>query len=83
MIWQVVGRLVRGGVAARAVFVDAAFAPNEAGYDMPDTPATSLLVSMRELLAPYFDPASVIPPIERSLVAALYEPLFRALYTMD
>jgi len=83
VIWQVVGRLVRGGVAARAVFVDAAFAPNEAGYDMPDTPATSLLVSMRELLAPYFDPESVVPPIERSLVAALYEPLFRALYTMD
>ena len=82
-MWQVIGRLVRGGVAARAIFVDAAFSPREAGLGTFDTPATSLLLNMRELLAPYFTADSSIPAIDKSLVKALYEPLYRALAEMD
>lgn len=83
VMWQVIGRLVRGGVEARVVFVDAAFSPREAGLNAIDTPATSLLVSMREVLAPYFSDASAVPTLDRSLVKALYEPLYRALVDMD
>jgi len=82
-MWQVIGRLVRGGVPARAIFVDAAFSPREAGLGATDTPATSLLLNMRELLAPYFTPDLGISDIDKSLVAALYEPLYCALADMD
>ncbi|WP_427922832.1 signal recognition particle [Streptomyces sp. cg40] len=85
VMWQVIGRLVRGGVPARVVFVDAAFSPREAGFQAVDTPETSLLASMREVLAPYFDddPESELPPMDRSLVRELYEPLHRALTDMS
>ena len=83
VVWQVIGRLVRGGVPARVVFADAAFFPREAGLSAVDTPATSLVVSMREVLAPYFRDDSEESAIDRSLVEALYDPLYRALTTMD
>lgn len=83
VMWQVIGRLVRGGVPARVVFVDAAFAPREAAFRGTDTAATSLLASMREVLAPYFDEESDTDPMDRSLVQALYEPLFLALRPLD
>jgi len=83
VMWQVIGRLVRGGVEARVVFVDAAFSPREAGLHAVDTPDTSLLASMRSILDPYFTPDSALPDIDKSLVAALYEPLYRALADMD
>jgi hypothetical protein len=83
VMWQVIGRLVRGGVPARVVFVDAAFSPREAGLNATDTPASSLLASMRELLAPYFSDSDSVSDIDKSLVAALYEPLHRALVEMD
>ncbi|GAA2811838.1 signal recognition particle [Kribbella solani] len=82
VIWQVVGRLVRGGVPARVVFVDAPFAERAAeGSDLPDTRDSSLLVSMREVLDPYFDPdnASGVSPLDRHLVGTLYAPLHSAL----
>jgi hypothetical protein len=79
VMWQVIGRLVRGGVEARVVFVDAAFSPREAGLSATDTPETSLLLSMRHVLDPYFRDDSGIAPVERSLVRNLYEPLFQAL----
>jgi hypothetical protein len=85
VIWQVIGRLVRGGVPARAIFIDAAFSPKEAGLDgkiAPDTPETSLLRSMHAVLAPYFDAAPPAQPLDRSLVEALYEPLYLALAAM-
>ncbi|WP_285598530.1 hypothetical protein [Kineosporia sp. NBRC 101731] len=82
VIWQVIGRLVRGGVAARVYFVDGAFSPREARLSGEDTPATSLLLSMLEELKPYFDPESTKSPIDRSLVNALYDPLYRALNDM-
>ena len=86
VMWQVIGRLVRGGVPARVVFVDAAFSPREAGFQDADTPDTSLLASMREVLAPYFEDAGTAErepaPIDKSLVRELYEPLYRALVDM-
>ena len=67
-IWQVIGRLVRGGVAARVVFVDAAFAPALAeSMAPPPAPGTArkarrrvhraedgLLAMLHSVLAPYF-----------------------------
>nr|BFF00900.1 hypothetical protein GCM10020241_25750 [Streptoalloteichus tenebrarius] len=82
VIWQVIGRLVRGGEPARAVFVDAAFSPREAGLRGVDTPDTSLLESMRAVLAPYFTDSHV-SGLDRSLVKALYQPLYLALAEMD
>ncbi|MFE1297852.1 signal recognition particle [Streptomyces sp. NPDC058731] len=86
VMWQVIGRLVRGGVPARVVFVDAAFSPREAGFQDTDTPDTSLLASMREVLAPYFEDGNAVErdpaPIDKSLVRELYEPLYRALVDM-
>ena len=83
-IWQVVGRLLRGGQAARVYFCDAAFAPNTArrGDDATDLDdaSTSLLLGMRDVLAPYFDPAGT--DADRHLVQALYQPLHQALTTM-
>ncbi|QCD59336.1 signal recognition particle [Streptomyces hawaiiensis] len=88
VMWQVIGRLVRGGVPARVVFVDAAFSPREAGFQSTDTPDTSLLASMRAVLAPYFDDTDGVitapepPALDKSLVRELYEPLYRALVDM-
>jgi hypothetical protein len=79
IMWQVIGRLVRGGVPARVVFVDAAFAPREAGLAGDDTPDTSLLLSMRQILAPYFASGSKADETDRSLVQNLYAPLYQAL----
>jgi pPIWI RE three-gene island domain Z len=88
VIWQVIGRLVRGGVPARVVFVDAPFAERQAKGLSGDTARTSLLVSMLHVLAPYFsDRADAelpirgepVPALDRVLVASLYEPLYAAL----
>src|SRR5262249_29148859 len=50
-IWQVIGRLVRGGSPARVYFCDARFAPHRAdNAEQRDTAATSLLVAMRGVL---------------------------------
>jgi hypothetical protein len=83
VMWQVIGRLVRGGVSARVVCVDAAFAPRQAGFQAVDTSETSLLVSMREVLEPYFSEDAATTPLDRSLVQALYEPLYQALADFD
>ncbi|RKT56653.1 hypothetical protein [Saccharothrix australiensis] len=95
-MWQVIGRLVRGGVPARVVFVDAKFAPRAAAAAAPnadpkvrgqrDTAASSLLVNLREVLAPYFDPDSAGrpsgDPADSDLVQRLYQPLYNALCEM-
>jgi hypothetical protein len=84
LMWQVIGRLLRGGVPARVVFVDAAFAPNTAaGSAMPDTPKTSLLHSMLDVLRPYCDDhhdGTVVAPHERDIVRALFGPLWASLH---
>jgi restriction endonuclease in pPIWI_RE module len=77
-IWQVIGRLVRGGSPARVYFCDAAFAPRTSKLEEDgDDAGSSLLVGMHEVLRPYFDPAADLP--DRPLVQMLYGPLFAAL----
>ncbi|SQD94660.1 MULTISPECIES: hypothetical protein [unclassified Parafrankia] len=80
LVWQVIGRLLRGGVPARVIFVDAAFAPLlAAGAAEPDTPETSLLHNIRHVLWPYFSAESDKPARDRHIVQAMYEPLWAAL----
>ncbi|MFJ6738186.1 hypothetical protein ACIQOU_04635 [Streptomyces sp. NPDC091279] len=79
LMWQVIGRLVRGGVPARVVFIDAAFAPNRAATPpRADTPQSSLLHSVLEVLDPYFDDGTKKAE-EQFIARALYEPLRRML----
>ncbi len=82
VMWQVIGRLVRGGVPARVAFVDAAFAPRDASLTGTDTPSTSLLQSIHDVLRPYFDPGSGVAAADREIVSMLYEPFYRALDRM-
>jgi hypothetical protein len=85
VIWQVIGRLVRGGVPARVVFVDAPFAERQARGLTGDTAETSLLASMLQVLAPYCGDSeppssgSPVPALDRVLVTTLYKPLYTAL----
>ncbi|MFD5751927.1 hypothetical protein [Streptomyces sp. NPDC127033] len=79
LMWQVIGRLVRGGVPARVVFVDAAFAPNRASYPpTADTAKSSLLHSILTVLDPYFHDGAT-PADEEFIVRALYQPLWSML----
>ncbi|WP_351232245.1 hypothetical protein [Streptomyces sp. NPDC002133] len=92
-MWQVIGRLVRGGVPARVVFVDAAFAPRLARALAPaatstDLPATDgLLKALGTALAPYFapdpDPSAFPDPADPVVARLLYEPFHDALRTLD
>ncbi|NBH06791.1 hypothetical protein [Amycolatopsis sp. SID8362] len=80
LVWQVIGRLVRGGVHARVVFVDAAFAPETAtGRPAEETRETSLLHNIYAVLTPYLTPGSAEPAHDRYIVDALYRPLWAAL----
>jgi len=71
-IIQSVGRLVRGGVPFHAFFVDAAWAPYSANQQSKrlDTPKTSLLAAIIEVLADY---------VQDAVGHSLYQPLFKAL----
>ncbi|MGM9468460.1 signal recognition particle [Streptomyces murinus] len=79
VMWQVIGRLVRGGVPARVVFVDARFAEREASGRGQDDFRTGLLASMLHVLTPYFEEDSPHPLAAQQLVKTLYEPLYQAL----
>jgi hypothetical protein len=88
-IWQVIGRLVRGGVPARVVFVDARFAPRTAKLLSPGAAAASLpqedglLTGLRDVLAPYFAEGAPPPdcpdPADPAVARLLYAPLYKAL----
>ncbi|MER5766614.1 hypothetical protein [Streptomyces sp. NPDC001985] len=81
LMWQVIGRLVRGGVPARVVFVDSAFAPHATAVPpRPDTPESSLLHSVLDVLGPYFGDESTVSGHDRFITRALYEPLWRMLH---
>lgn len=92
-IWQVIGRLVRGGVPARVVFVDAAFAPALAEARSPTLdPITEtagrrrrradegLLAKLHQVLAPYFDPANDPETFPSPADPALVRTLYEPLY---
>ena len=83
-IWQVIGRLIRGGSPARIYFCDAAFASRSAAYEeRPDHVASSLLVGMRHILQPYFEKNSTVLQKERTLVQALYGPFYHTIEHME
>ncbi|WKU03980.1 hypothetical protein [Micromonospora sp. HUAS LYJ1] len=95
LMWQVIGRLVRGGVEARVVLVDAAFAPKTAEAlskePMPgaqvmindhDTPKSSLLLSIHEVLGECLslgDDVAESRRRDRDLTKALYDPFWQAI----
>jgi hypothetical protein len=78
-MWQVIGRLVRGGVPAQVYFCDAAFAPAAAqrAAGQRDDASLSLLIGLRDVLTPYFASGCTDP--DTYLVHALYGCLHEAL----
>lgn len=85
-IWQVIGRLVRGGSPARVHFVDAAFRsryrPAETEDEDEQVLQPGLLAEMRRVLMPYFTENGSTDPFQRSLVQTLYQPFYTALSTL-
>ncbi|MFD5186605.1 hypothetical protein ACFWMU_00370 [Streptomyces sp. NPDC058357] len=96
-MWQVIGRLVRGGVPARVLFVDAAFAPAAAWLSAPAVrvagsrrPDSGLLHALRSVLDPYFVTApsagpevGFADPADPAVARLLYSPLYSALGRID
>lgn len=81
-IWQVIGRLIRGGSSARVFFCDAAFGPSHQ-HDNVERDNSSLLINIRQVLAPYFDRANTSLPIQdKILVETLYGPFYQAISRM-
>ena len=72
-IWQVIGRLVRGGQAAHVYFCDGAFMPRREDGSLDGE--ASLLLNMLEVLRPYCEGDAE----DAELVKALYSPLYHAL----
>lgn len=53
LVWQMIGRLLRGGTKARVIYVDSKFAPNQAsGSDMEKT---SMIYSWRKIMKTHAD----------------------------
>ena len=77
-IWQVIGRLVRGGVEAHVYFCDAKFDPLRCGLKEKDV---SLLAEMQRVLRRYFNDSSdsATSPHDCTIVRSLYRPLYQAL----
>lgn len=82
-IWQVIGRLVRGGSPARVHFVDAAFSSHYYASKSDDEPAKisqrGLLAEMKSVLEPYFSENTTIDSDTQNLVQMLYAPFYQAL----
>ncbi len=76
-IWQVIGRLVRGGVPCIVHFLDKKFAPQSADYQS-DTEKTSLLVGILKELEKAVDPKDK-DPWEVTLATSLYGAFLNAL----
>ncbi|GAA1874410.1 hypothetical protein [Myceligenerans crystallogenes] len=85
VMWQVIGRLVRGGVRARVHFCDAAFAPLDAQADGAfDTEHTGLLARFEYILRPYFDPHHTsVSAADRTVAQALFGPFWDALININ
>jgi pPIWI RE three-gene island domain Z len=76
-IWQVIGRLVRGGVPCIVHFLDKKFAPQSAAHQV-DTQKTSLLVGILKELEKAVDPKDK-EPWELTLAISLYGAFLNAL----
>jgi hypothetical protein len=74
-IWQIIGRLVRGGVPAVVHFMDVKFAPNSAIGEQ-DSESTSLLVAIIKVLEPYIESEDI-------LARSLYGTFLNALQQMQ
>jgi hypothetical protein len=68
LVWQCIGRLLRGGVSARVHFVDAKWAEGTAAYKT-DTEASSMLVGFRRILQEALTHSS---PEHREIAHLLY-----------
>ncbi|BAZ18992.1 hypothetical protein NIES4071_108770 (plasmid) [Calothrix sp. NIES-4071] len=79
-IWQIIGRLVRGGVPCIVHFLDAKFAPLSAKGEV-DSEVTSLLVGIIKELEVAIE-ASGKRPWEKTLAKSLYGAFFNALNQM-
>jgi hypothetical protein len=81
LMWQIIGRVIRGGEPARIYFCDAKFDLVRSGLAQK---SVSLLDEMRAVLQPYFEtsPAGKHQGRERALVNELYGPLHSALENM-
>ncbi|MBW4561867.1 MAG: hypothetical protein KME32_12075 [Mojavia pulchra JT2-VF2] len=73
VIVQAVGRLLRGGVPFHAYFVDAAWGPNYAKEQQPDTPRTSLLAAIIDLLCDYVNEDVISQALYQSIADALVD----------
>jgi len=89
LIWQIIGRLIRGGCRARVHFVDAAFHLEKSGSGYRVNEKSSMLYGFRRVLDPYFDEPSretsalsAISAEDRTLAQALYAPLHSMLTKM-
>ena len=76
-IWQIIGRLVRGGVPCLVHFLDVKFAPKSADNELDDE-TTSLLVGMIQELSAWLD-GDDKQPYENTLGYSLYGAFFNAL----
>ncbi len=81
-MWQIIGRLVRGGRPARVYFCDAKFDPVHSGLAAK---GVSLLDEMKRVLQPYFESHSGkgLDRGDKVLVQELYGPLHQALQNMQ
>ncbi len=79
-IWQIIGRLVRGGVPAEVYFLDAKFAPLSAlsAEGKKDRATTSLLVGIIKALEAHVE-GEGIEPYKLTLARALYGDFLKAL----
>lgn len=84
VMWQVIGRLVRGGAPARVKFCDAAFAPGAARDDESrDTPETSMLKRFATILSPYMTEDGHASVHNKRIASALLQPFWDALTSID
>ena len=78
LVWQCIGRLLRGGVSARVHFIDAKWA-EESAEGRTDTEASSMLLGFERILADALDHPD---PAYESIAEALYGPFASALANM-
>ncbi|MGK7897697.1 MAG: hypothetical protein AB4372_29795 [Xenococcus sp. (in: cyanobacteria)] len=76
-IWQIIGRLIRGGVPCLVYFLDMKFAPQSADNQLDDE-TTSLLVGIIQELSGWLD-GDERQPYEKTLSNSLYGAFFEAL----
>lgn len=82
VIWQAIGRLIRGGVGAEVIFADAAFAKKSAYNDI-DSLRTSMLIGIEEILSQYFKSGNKNRDFEYEIARNLYSPFYNALKEIE